>query len=171
MVSQSYRHVFLRGVELLLLLLGSACRLLLFLLWNGKSISLNFFSRNGINFHCFWLSFECLSTLPSLSALVCHLPTPPLACPLPFPISATSSLSLNIFRAQNMAFHLNSCLSHTKPMEFNFSSRSGSNLSLARLLQCSTNVPNPSALVCHLPTPPLACPLPCYVSATSPPFL
>ena len=40
--------------------------------------------------HCFCLPFVCSSTLPSPSALVCHLPTPPLACPLPSSVSATS---------------------------------------------------------------------------------
>ena len=82
--------------------------------------------------HCFWQSFVWPPSLPSPSALVCHLPTPPLACPLPYNVSAISPpcLSLNLFKAANQTFQLYSFSFHTKPMEFNFSSRSGSNLSL-----------------------------------------
>ena len=44
--------------------------------------------------HFFCLSFDHSSTLLSPSALVCQLPTPPLACPLRYHVSATSPLFL-----------------------------------------------------------------------------
>ena len=100
--------------------------------------------------------------MPSPSALVCHLPTPPLACPLPYHcLGHLPSLSLKDFTASNHTFQLYSFSLHTKPMEFNISSRNGINFHCFWLsFDCASTLPSPSALVCHLPTPPLACPLP-----------
>ena len=118
----------------------------------------------------FWLLIHS-STLPSPSALVCHLPTPPLACPLPCCLGHLPSLSLKDFTAQTIP---SNCIPfYSTQSQWSSTSLLGSGSNLSLLLPSFDCSSTPKSLSTGLPSANTTSRLSSAfcVSATSPPCL